>query len=60
MTDVLTWTVQRRLKPEERARLLRKELADVEGRLDRPEVAEVVFGAWVETTDGGRKPSGLV
>ncbi|WP_037650446.1 hypothetical protein [Streptomyces flavidovirens] len=59
MTDVLTWTVQQRLELEERAELLRKELAGVEARLARLEAAEVVFGEWAEATDGGRSSSGI-
>lgn len=60
MTDVLTWTVQQRLELEERAELLRKELAEIEGRLARLEAAETVFGEWAEATDGGRRSSGTV
>ncbi|WP_153812209.1 hypothetical protein [Streptomyces sp. SUK 48] len=60
MTDVLTWTVQQRLELEERARLLRKELAGVEARLVRLEAAEVVFGEWAEATDGGRNSASIV
>ncbi|GLV85872.1 hypothetical protein [Streptomyces lavendulae] len=60
MADVLTWTVQQRLELEERAEVLRKELAEVEGRLVRLEAAEAVFGEWAEATDGGRRSSGIV
>ncbi|WP_415954419.1 hypothetical protein [Streptomyces sp. KLOTTS4A1] len=60
MTDVLTWTVQQRLELEERAQLLRKELAGVEARLARLEAAEVVFGGRAEATDSGRSASGIV
>lgn len=60
MVDVLTWTVQQRLELEERAEALRKELAEVEGRLVRLEAAEAVFGEWAEATDGGRRSSGIV
>jgi hypothetical protein len=60
MTDVLTWTVQQRLELEERAELLRKELAGIESQLTRLEAAEVVFGQWAEATDGGRRSPGIV
>ncbi|ATZ22029.1 hypothetical protein SLAV_38895 [Streptomyces lavendulae subsp. lavendulae] len=40
--------------------MLRKELAEVEGRLVRLEAAEAVFGEWAEATDGGRRSSGIV
>ena len=60
MTDVLTWTVQQRLELEERAELLRKELAGTESQLTRLEAAEVVFGQWAEATDGGRRSPGIV
>ncbi|MEV6400837.1 hypothetical protein AB0M39_39700 [Streptomyces sp. NPDC051907] len=60
MTDVLTWTLQQRLELEERAEVLRKELAEVEGRLVRLEAAEAVFGEWAEATDGGRRSSDIV
>ncbi|WP_405673973.1 hypothetical protein [Streptomyces sp. NBC_01530] len=60
MTDVLTWTVQQRLELEERAELLRKELAGIESQLPRLEAAEVVFGQWAEATDGGRRSPGIV
>ncbi|WP_405539579.1 hypothetical protein OG787_46535 [Streptomyces sp. NBC_00075] len=58
MTDVLTWTIERRLELAERAELLRKELAEVE--VARLEAAEMVFGQWAGATDGGRRPSGIV
>ena len=53
MTDVLTWTVERR-ELAERAELLRKELAEIDVEVARLEAAEVVFGQWAEATDGGR------
>jgi hypothetical protein len=48
MVDVLTWTIERRMRLTERA------------ELRRLEAAEVVFGQWAEATDGGRRPSGIV
>lgn len=57
MTDVLTWTVQQRLELEERAELLRKELAGIDSQLTRLEAAEVVFGQRRRTGDGGRRAS---
>ncbi|GAA2657924.1 hypothetical protein [Streptomyces lunalinharesii] len=60
MTDVLTWTVQQRLELEERAELLRRELAGVESQLTRLDAAEVVFGQWAEATDCGRRSLGVV
>ncbi|MEU3282861.1 hypothetical protein [Streptomyces antibioticus] len=60
MVDVLTWTIERRMRLTERAELLRKELAEIDADLDRLEAAEVVFGQWAEATDGGRRPSGIV
>ncbi|KUO15952.1 hypothetical protein [Streptomyces dysideae] len=58
--DVLTWTIERRMRLTERAELLRKELAEIDAELGRLEAAEVVFGQWAEATDGGRRPSGIV
>ena len=55
MTDVLTWTVERRVELAERAELLRKELAGIDAEVARLEAAEVVFGQWAEATDGGRR-----
>jgi hypothetical protein len=60
MTDVLTWTIERRLELAERAELLRKELGELELDVARSEAAEVVFGQWSEATDGGRRPPGIV
>ena len=60
MTDVLTWTIGRRLELAKRAELLRKELGELELEVARLEAAEVVFGQWAEATDGGRRPSGIV
>ncbi|OEJ36534.1 hypothetical protein [Streptomyces agglomeratus] len=60
MTDVLTWTIERRVQLTERAELLRKELAGLEVEVARLEAAEVVFGQWAEATDGGRRSSGIV
>ncbi|MFF7535031.1 hypothetical protein ACFZB2_39025 [Streptomyces bobili] len=60
MVDVLTWTIERRMRLTERAELLRKELAEIDAELGRLEAAEVVFGQWAEATDGGRRPSGIV
>ncbi|GAA1162846.1 hypothetical protein GCM10009654_19420 [Streptomyces hebeiensis] len=60
MVDVLTWTIERRLRLAEWAELLRKELAEIDAELSRLEAAEVVFGQWAEATDGGRRPSGIV
>ncbi|GAA2424925.1 hypothetical protein [Streptomyces glaucus] len=60
MVDVLTWTIEQRMRLTERAELLRKELAEIDAELGRLEAAEVVFGQWAETTDGGRRPSGIV
>ncbi|UQA91137.1 hypothetical protein [Streptomyces halobius] len=60
MTDVLTWTVERRLQLAERAELLRKELAEIDAEVARLKAAEVVFGQWAEATDGGRHPVGIV
>ncbi|MDX2757453.1 hypothetical protein [Streptomyces europaeiscabiei] len=60
MVDVLTWTIERRMRLTERAELLRKELAEIDAELSRLEAAEVVFGQWAEATDGGRRPSGIV
>jgi hypothetical protein len=48
MVDVLTWTIERRMRLTERAELLRKELAEVDAELGRLEAAEVVFGQWAE------------
>lgn len=59
MVDVLTWTIERRMRLTERAELLRKELAEIDAELSRLEAAEVVFGQWAEATDGGRRPSGI-
>ncbi|MBO0657079.1 hypothetical protein J1792_31405 [Streptomyces triculaminicus] len=58
--DVLTWTVERRVRLAERAELLRKELAEIEAEVARMEAAEVAFGQWDEAADGGRRPSGIV
>ncbi|WP_103517201.1 hypothetical protein [Streptomyces sp. SM10] len=58
--DVLTWTIERRMRLAERAELLRRELAEIDAELGRLEAAEVVFGQWAEATDGGRRPSGIV
>ncbi|WP_426543250.1 hypothetical protein [Streptomyces sp. UG1] len=56
--DVLTWTIERRMRLAERAELLRKELAEIDAELGRLEAAEVVFGQWAEATgDGGRRAS---
>jgi hypothetical protein len=60
MTDVLAWTVERRLQLAERAELLRKELAEIDAEVGRLEAAEVVFGQWAEATDGGQHPAGIV
>ncbi|WP_405653563.1 hypothetical protein [Streptomyces sp. NBC_00019] len=60
MTDVLTWTIERRLELAKRAELLRKELGELELEVARLEAAEVVFGQWSEATDGGRRPPGFV
>jgi hypothetical protein len=60
VVDVLTWTIERRMRLAERAELLRKELAEIDAELGRLEAAEVVFGQWAEATDGGRRPSGIV
>ncbi|MGW1365398.1 hypothetical protein ACWCQP_49860 [Streptomyces chartreusis] len=60
MTDVLTWTIGRRLELAKRAELLRKELGELELEVARLEAAKVVFGQWVEATGGGRRPSGIV
>jgi hypothetical protein len=60
MTDVLTWTIERRLELAKRAELLRKELGELELEVARLEAAEVVFGQWSEATDGGRRPPGIV
>jgi mRNA-degrading endonuclease toxin of MazEF toxin-antitoxin module len=60
MTDVLTWTIERRLELAKRAELLRKELGELELEVVRLEAAEVVFGQWSEATDGGRRPPGIV
>ncbi|GCB53132.1 hypothetical protein [Streptomyces sp. NL15-2K] len=59
MTDMLTWTIERRVQLSERAELLRKELAGLEVEVARLEAAEVVFGQWAEATDGGRRSSGI-
>jgi hypothetical protein len=56
----LVWAVGGVLVPAERADLLRKEPAEIEGEAARLEAAEVAFGQWAEATDGGRRPSGLV
>ncbi|MCW8103421.1 hypothetical protein [Streptomyces tauricus] len=58
--DVVTWTIERRMRLTERAELLRKELAEIDAELGRLEAAEVVFGQWAEATDGGRRPSDIV
>ncbi|MET7684280.1 hypothetical protein [Streptomyces sp. NPDC005423] len=60
MTDVLTWTIERRLELVKRAELLRKELGELELEVARLEAAEVVFGQWLEATDGGRRPPGIL
>ncbi|MEV0282450.1 hypothetical protein AB0I22_39700 [Streptomyces sp. NPDC050610] len=60
MTDVLTWTIERRVELAERAELLRKELAGIDAEVARLEAAEVVFGQWAEATDGGRQSSRIV
>ncbi|WP_432159250.1 hypothetical protein [Streptomyces sp. bgisy153] len=60
MTDVLTWTIERRVQLTERAELLRRELAGLEVEVARLEAAEVVFGQWAEATDGGRRSSDIV
>ncbi|GAA2326256.1 hypothetical protein GCM10010431_55580 [Streptomyces kunmingensis] len=59
MADVLTWTIERRLRLAERAELLRKELAGIETDLARLEAAEVVFGQWPRRTptEAGRRAS---
>ena len=49
MTDVLTWTVERRVELAERAELLRKELAGIDAEVARleavePEPGKVVVG----------------
>ncbi|WP_433455464.1 hypothetical protein ACQPXS_45935 [Streptomyces sp. CA-142005] len=60
MTDVLTWTIERRIELADRAELLRKELAGIESEVARLEAAEVVFGQWAEATDGGRRQSRIL
>jgi hypothetical protein len=60
MVDVLTWTIERRMRLTERAELLRKEPTEIDAELGRLEAAEVVFGQWAGATDGGRRPSGIV
>ncbi|MGW7579511.1 hypothetical protein [Streptomyces sp. NPDC054765] len=60
MTDLLAWTIERRLELAKRAELLRKELGELETEVVRLEAAEVVFGQWAEATDGGRRPPGIV
>ncbi|MEV0784712.1 hypothetical protein AB0I52_17425 [Streptomyces sp. NPDC050423] len=58
MADVLTWTMEQRFQLEERAELLRMELAEIEAQVARLEAAQAVFGQWAEETDcgGGRRP----
>ncbi len=63
MTDVLTWTVERRLQPAERAEPLRKELAETDAEVARPEAAEVVFGCCHSSSAPSRRqdaPSRLI
>ncbi|MCX4844614.1 hypothetical protein [Streptomyces sp. NBC_00893] len=60
MTDVLVWTIERRLELAKRAELLRKELGELEAEVARLEAAEMVFGQWAEATDGGRRSPGIV
>jgi hypothetical protein len=60
MTDVLTWTIERRVELAERAELLRKELAGIDAEVARLEAAEVVFGQWAEATGVGRQSSHVV
>lgn len=55
MTDVLTWTIERRVQLTDQAELLRKEQAGLEAEAARLEVAEVLFGQSAEATDGGRR-----
>ena len=51
--DVLTWTIERRMRLAERAELLPKELAEIDAEVGRLEAAEVMYGQWAEATDGG-------
>jgi hypothetical protein len=44
MTDVLTWTIERRLELAKRAELLRKEQGGLKLEVARLEAAEVVLG----------------
>ena len=60
MVDVLTWTIERRMRLAERAELLPKELAEIDAEVGRLEAAEVMYGQCAEATDGGRRPSGIV
>lgn len=54
MVDVLTWVMQRRLVPADRADRLRKELADLEVEVARLEAAEVVSGRFVDAERAGQ------
>ncbi|MGW1105278.1 hypothetical protein [Streptomyces sp. NPDC002540] len=60
MTDVLTWTVERRVLLADRAERLRKELAEIEVEVAWLEATEMVFGQYVEATDGGRRDDPVV
>lgn len=55
MTDVLTWTIGRRLELAKRAELLRKELGELELEVARLEAAEVVFGQVQARGDPGHE-----
>ncbi|MER5183075.1 hypothetical protein ABT009_32770 [Streptomyces sp. NPDC002896] len=53
MAEVLTWVMQRRIVLAERVEQLRKELAETEAEVARPEAAEVVIGHFIEAKRAG-------
>ncbi|MGY3205831.1 hypothetical protein [Streptomyces sp. TE5632] len=53
MAEVLTWVMQRRIALADRVEQLRKELAETEAEVARPEAAEVVIGQFIEAERAG-------
>ncbi|CAM5464109.1 hypothetical protein [Streptomyces aurantiogriseus] len=60
MAEVLTWVIQRRVVLADRVEQLRKELAETEAEVGRPEAAEVVFGQFIEVERAGEADDSAV
>ncbi|MFI6726051.1 hypothetical protein NRF20_38255 [Streptomyces sp. R-74717] len=54
VVNVLTWVMQRRLVPADRAERLRGELTELDAELARLEAAEVVFGQFADAQRAGQ------